>query len=156
MPELPTSPNLVELTQRVFDAVDRRAFTEALVPFAKDAVWESEVLETSFEGVPAIKDLMEHWSAAYAAFEIKAEDIHDFGQGVVLCVFMNRPTEGVGEPSLRFALVIVWTDGAIRRVIATEDPTAPVLRQNAWPRGASRAGDHAGADEPATPGAPRL
>jgi len=115
------SPDLVELTQEVFDAVDRQDFDGALSRFALDAVWESEGLEASFKGVEAIREFMLRWSAAYAAFELQAEDIHALGGDVVLCVFMNRPTGGVSEPSLRFALVIVWTEGLVRRVIGTED-----------------------------------
>ncbi len=121
MPEEPPPADLVALTQSVFDAMDRRDFDEALTPFAPDAIWESEVLETSFEGVAAIREFVANWSAAYDAFEVQAEDIHDFGQGVVLCAFINRPTARVREPSLGFALVVVWTDGLIRRVIGSED-----------------------------------
>jgi hypothetical protein len=121
MAEESTVPDLVELTQGVFDAADRRDFDAAVVPFAGDAVWESEVLETSFNGIAAIREFLERWSAAYDAFEVRTEDIHCFGNGVVLCVFMNRPLDDVGEPSLRFALVSVWADGVIRRVIGSED-----------------------------------
>lgn len=116
-----TNPNLVELTQRVFDELDRRDFDAAMIAFAPDAVWESEVLETSFTGTAAIREFLEHWSAAYDAFEVQAEDIDDLGNGIVLCVFMNRPLDGVGEPSLRFALISVWEDGVLRRVIGSED-----------------------------------
>ncbi len=121
MSEEPTAPDLVELTQSVFDALDRRDFDDALVLFARDAVWESEVLETSFKGVAAIREFVAHWFSAYDSFEVQAEDIHDCGHGVVLCVFMNRASDGVGEPNLRFALVVVWTDGVVGRVIGTED-----------------------------------
>ena len=116
-----TSVDLVELTQRVFDAADRRDFDAVMTLLAPDAVWESEVLETSFEGVAAIREFLERWSAAYDAFAVQTEHIHDFGSGIVLCVFMNRPPDGVGEPSLRFALVIVWAGGVVRRVIGSED-----------------------------------
>jgi ketosteroid isomerase-like protein len=116
-----TSADLVELTQRVFDAADRRDFDAAMSLLAPDAVWESEVLETSFDGLAAIREFLEHWSAAYDAFAVQTEHIHDVGSGVVLCVFMNRPLDGVSEPSLRFALVVVWADGVVRRVIGSED-----------------------------------
>ena len=117
------SPDLVEPTRRVFDAVDCGDFDDALESIAPDAVWTSEVLEMTFEGLPAIRGFLEQWSSAYEAFEVQAEDIVDLGNGVVLCVFMNRSSQqdGVSEPLLRFALVIVWATGAIRRVTGDED-----------------------------------
>jgi ketosteroid isomerase-like protein len=116
------TPDLVELTRRVFEAADRRDFDAVLASFAPDAVWDSQVLETSFAGVAAIRGFLERWSAAYDRFEVRAEDIVDFGHGVVLCVFMNKTPAagGEGEPSLRFALVIVWADGVVMRVIGSE------------------------------------
>ena len=115
--------DLVELTRQVFEAIDRRDFEVALEHFAPDAVWQSEVLETSFEGVAAIREFLERWSAVYEAFEVRTEDILDVGYGVVLCVFMNRsrPVEGLGEPRLRFALVIAWNQGVVERVVGHED-----------------------------------
>lgn len=123
MPEDFDSANLAELTQRVFDDLDRRDFDAAMIPFAPDAVWESNVLETSFEGTAAIREFFERWTAAYDAFEVQTEDIDDFGNGIILCVFMNRPRDDIGESSLRFALVSVWERGVIRRVVAGEDIT---------------------------------
>ncbi len=123
MAEDATTPDLVELTQRIFDAIDRRDFDAAMIAFAPDAVWESEVLEDSFNGTRQIRDFLERWSAVYDAFEVQTEDIDELGSGVVLCVFMNRPPGDAGEPSLRFALVGVWADRVLQRVIATEDVT---------------------------------
>jgi ketosteroid isomerase-like protein len=124
MPEGSVRPELVELTREVFDAADRGDVDGALASFAADAVWESQVLERSFEGVPAIKAFMERWLAAYAAFDVQAEDIEDLGGEVALCVFRNRPTDRIREPSLRFALVVVWAEGLVRRVIGSEDVPA--------------------------------
>jgi SnoaL-like domain len=121
MSEESTTPDLVELAQRIFDDADRRDFDGAMIPFAPDAVWESEVLETSFRGISAIREFLEHWSDAYDKFEVQTEDIEDLGNGIVLCVFMNRPLDAVGETTLRFALVSVWANGVLRRVIGSED-----------------------------------
>jgi hypothetical protein len=121
MPDESRVTELAVLTQSVFDAVDRRDFDAALSRFAIDAVWESEVLEASFEGPATIRAFMARWSAAYAAFELQAEDIHDFGAGIVLCVFMNRPRHDLSEPNLRFALIIEWHEGLVRRVVGSED-----------------------------------
>jgi len=121
MPGVYSSPDLAQLTRRAFDAVDRRDFDTALENFAADAVWESEVLETSFEGVGEIRTFLERWSLAYDAFEVQEQDISEFGGGVVLCEFVNRGGPDELEPPLLFALVIVWRDGEIATVIGSED-----------------------------------
>jgi len=123
MSEQASTPDLTELTQRIFDAVDRGDLDSALVAFAPDAVWDSQVLGASFEGHEAIRAFLERWTEVYEAFEVQTQDISDLGGGVVLCVFMNRsrPTEEAGEPSLRFAMVVVFVDGLVWRVKGSED-----------------------------------
>jgi ketosteroid isomerase-like protein len=123
MSEESASPDLVVLTQSVFDAVDRGDLDGAFGAFAPDAIWVSEVLETTFEGMPSIRRFIERWTSVYEAFDVQTEDILDVGNGVVLCVFMNRShdPDGAGEPTLRFALVILWADGAIQMVTGDED-----------------------------------
>ena len=116
-------PDLVGLTRSVFEALARHEFDAALELFREDAVWESQVLETRFEGLPAIRDFMERWFAAYAAFDTQAEDVRHVGNGIVLCLFTNesRPAGGDSEPRLRFALVIAWVDGLVHRIVGYED-----------------------------------
>jgi len=123
MSEEPEIPDLVELTRHVFDAADRRDFDAVGAAFAPDAVWESHVIEATFEGRAAIREFFERWWAAYDAFDVQAEDISEFGNGVVLCVFHNdsRAPDGEREPGLRFAMVILWSDGVVARVIGEED-----------------------------------
>jgi ketosteroid isomerase-like protein len=124
MSEHPAAPDLATLTRQVFDAVDRHDFDAALGFFAPDAIWESNVVEARFEGLAAIRDFLERWRGAYEAFELQTEDIREFGNGVVLCVFMNRsrPSEDEeSEPSLRFAMAIVWTEGLVSSVTGSED-----------------------------------
>ena len=123
MSEETANPDLVELTRRVFDDVDRGDLDSALSVFAQNATWVSEVLDTTFEGRPAITRFIERWTSVYEAFEIQTEDIRDCGNGVVLCVFMNRSRDpdSADEPTLRFALVILWSGGAVQMVTGDED-----------------------------------
>lgn len=116
-------PDLVGRTRRVFEALAGGDFDAVLEFFHADAVWESEVLETRFEGIAAIRDFFGRWSAAYASFETRAEDVRHVGNGIVLCVFTNesRPAGADVEPRLRFALVIAWVDGLVHRVVGYED-----------------------------------
>ena len=57
MPEDPTTPDLVELWSRFFEAVNRRDFDAMLGFFAPDAVWETEDTGAvgTFEGRAAIR-----------------------------------------------------------------------------------------------------
>ena len=110
-----------ELTRDIFDAVGRGDFDLAVALFRPDAVWESEVLEARFVGTDEIRAFMERWSLAYDGFEIEAQDITDYGSGVLLCQFMNRQGPDGDEPPLRFALTVVWRDGLVAHVLASED-----------------------------------
>ena len=59
MAEDSTTPDLVELTRRMFDAANRRDLDVTQKFFAPDAFWETVSLGTSFEGAAAIRDFLE-------------------------------------------------------------------------------------------------
>ncbi len=123
MSEESTAPDPVELTRRAVDAVVRRDFDGAVSLFAPDAVWISEVLETNFDGAAEIRVFLERWASAYEGFDVQAESIVEVGNGVVLCLLTNTrpPVDGVSEPGLRFALVLVWAEGLIQTATGNED-----------------------------------
>ena len=50
MPEESTTPDLVELTRRLLEAVNRRDFDAAMGFFATDAVWESVGMKDQLRG----------------------------------------------------------------------------------------------------------
>jgi ketosteroid isomerase-like protein len=83
MPEECTTPDLVELVHRMFEAFRSRDFDGVTSFYAPDAVWESVGLGTSFDGLAAIRRFPEDWRSRYEEYEIEPEEILDLGDGVV-------------------------------------------------------------------------
>jgi ketosteroid isomerase-like protein len=119
MSERSLSPDLVELTRRVFEAANRRDLDRAQSFFAAHAVWETVSLATTFEGVAAIRGFWEDWLGAYAEYELEPQEMLDLGNGVV---FAARPVGSVGSELVRHRpLVFVWIEGKVVRVTAYAD-----------------------------------
>jgi len=115
MPEDPTTPDLVELWSRFFEAVNRRDFDAMLGFFAPDAVWETEDTGAvgTFEGRAAIRGFWQDWWASYEELRVEQEEILDLGNGVTFSV-VNQKARLVGtstEIRHRNAVVTVWVDG---------------------------------------------
>jgi ketosteroid isomerase-like protein len=68
MSEESTTPDPVELTRSLSEAVNRCDLDAAMSLYAPDAVWESPPLGTRFEGLPAIRGFPEDWLSAYHEF----------------------------------------------------------------------------------------
>jgi ketosteroid isomerase-like protein len=114
MSEESTTPDLVELTQRMFEAANRRDFDAALEFYAPQAYWRGTVDDA--EGVPAIRDL---WVGYYSAFEelrVILDDVADLGNGVIF-VASRHTGRLVGGASLveGRAFVYEFTDGRVVR-----------------------------------------
>ena len=118
MPEESTTPDLVVLTRRWFEAANRRDVDAAASFYAPDAVHESVGMGASFEGVAAIREYLGDFVGAYDEFGVEAEEILDLGNGVVFAVLIQkaRLVGGSGEVRLRYAAVGVWADGLVVRV----------------------------------------
>ena len=125
MAEESTTPDLVELVRELTDAGFRRDFDAALSAFAPDAVWETHGLGTSFDGVAAIRGLIEDWRGSYEELEVEFEELLDMGNGITFGVMIQegRPTGSLGQVRVRerHASVSVWAEGKINRVINYTD-----------------------------------
>ena len=122
-----TTPDVVELTRRQFEAGSRRDLDAVLSFCAPDAVWEAISLGTSFEGVAAIHGFLEDWLGAYEEFEMEPEQILDLGNGVVFVVTLltGRPIGSPGSAlKRRRPLVFMWVEGLIARITAPESDIA--------------------------------
>lgn len=117
MSEQAATPDLVELTRRILDAADRAEFDEILRFYAPDAVWDTRGAG-SFEGVDAIRRLWEDYYGNYEQIRVLAEELVDFGSGVVLAVNRQqaRPLGSSGTVHTREAFLYEWEDGLIVRV----------------------------------------
>jgi ketosteroid isomerase-like protein len=119
MPEESTTPDLVELTGRVFQALSSRDIDAVMSFLAPDAVSESRGLGTSFEGQAAIRRFIEEWTGAYDQFDVQPEEIVDLGCGVTLAVFhlSGRLVGSTSPVEWRpVAAVGIWVDGMIERL----------------------------------------
>jgi len=123
MAEESTTPDLVELTRRVYDAVNRRDLDSLVGCYAPHAVFEVVALGTSFEGVGAIRGFMEDWFDAYEELEFDVEEILGLGNGVVVGVLVQRgrPAGSTGHVRYRIAQVTTWVEGVIVRVTGYQD-----------------------------------
>jgi ketosteroid isomerase-like protein len=117
MSEESTTPDLVELQRRGYEAVNRRDFDMATSIYAPDAVWDMRELGV-FEGRAAIRAFLEDWFAAYEDYHIDVEEILDLGNGVTFAVIVEnaRLVGGRGEVRVRQAQIGVWARGAAVRV----------------------------------------
>jgi ketosteroid isomerase-like protein len=126
MPEESTTPDLVELSQRLREALNRGNLDAAVALYAPDAVWDVSLLglEGVFEGREAIRGAWEDLRAPYDDLEVVAEEFRDLGSGVTFAVVLARgPLRG----STRFvenrtALVTTWANGLIERNTTYLDP----------------------------------
>jgi len=116
MAEEPTTPDLVELVNRVKEAANRRDFDAVESFYAPDAVLRAAEGGT-FEGAAAIRGLFEEMASPHEEFHAEAEEITDLGHGVTLGVIMvtGRPVGSIREVRFRFASVAIWTNGVIKQ-----------------------------------------
>jgi ketosteroid isomerase-like protein len=112
-----TTPDLVELGRRFFEAANRRDFDAMLSFFAPDAVWEGMGLRSTFEGVAAIRGFWQEWFGSYEDWEITPEQMLDLGNGVGFAVVRQtaRPVGSDGRVQTRMASVSEWLDAVIVR-----------------------------------------
>jgi ketosteroid isomerase-like protein len=117
-----TTHDPVELTRRIFEAVNRGDFDAMMSHFAPGAVWETTVLGT-FEGLAAIRGFQEDWSATYEELEFEPEEIVDLGNGVAFAIaHQSGRLVGVsGHVQMRYVLVAIWVDGMIERMWYYDD-----------------------------------
>jgi ketosteroid isomerase-like protein len=126
VPEESTTPDLVELSERFFDAANRRDLEARLSFFAPDAVWDLSAMGVgTFEGRAAIRRFLEDWRGGYEELRYTLEEVVDLGNGVVLAVTRQDalPAGGTGGEPLRemWIYVFVWVEGMVARVIPHGD-----------------------------------
>jgi ketosteroid isomerase-like protein len=135
-----TTPDLVELTRRLVEAVNRLDFDAAISFYAPDAVWDGRASGMTFEGRTAIRGFWEDATAAYEELEVQREETLDLGNGVVFGVegTSGRPIGSTGRVEFRFAIVAVWEEGLIVRGTGYDSIDEAVLPPNGLPRNGGR------------------
>jgi uncharacterized protein (TIGR02246 family) len=122
VPEKSTTPDLVELVRRQFEAGNRRDLDAVTSTFAPDAVFEGRALGDHFEGRAAIRSFIEDWFGAYEELEFGLEDVRDLGKGVVFAVVTQngRPVGSAGHVRQREGWVYVWVGGLVARLTISD------------------------------------
>jgi uncharacterized protein (TIGR02246 family) len=117
-----TTPDLVALMGRAFEAANRRDFDAVASSFAEDATFGGRALGDHFEGRAAIRSFVEDWFGTYEELEFGLEEVRDLGNGVVFAVVVQngRPTGSAGHLRQREGWVFVWVRGLIARLTIYE------------------------------------
>jgi ketosteroid isomerase-like protein len=111
MSEESTTPDLVELTRRLYETADVGDFDAMMRFFAPDAVWDmpEEGIET-LKGAAAVRRFVEDWQGSYEEYQVEVEDVLNLGNGVTFAVSIQkgRPTGSSGDVQIRFAAAHAW------------------------------------------------
>ena len=126
MSEESTTPDLAEIRRRVFQAASRRDVDEVLRhwPLAPDAIWDDSALGLgTYEGLAAIRQHLEEWYSSYDEFEMVGEELRYLCTGVTFSVDFQkgRPAGSTGYVELRYAAVMEWVEGRIKRFTTYTD-----------------------------------
>jgi ketosteroid isomerase-like protein len=119
-----TTPDLVELTRRQFEAANRRDMDAVMRGCTPDCVYDTSPDGMGlYEGPAAIRAFLSGWWDAFEELALEPEDVFDLGYGIVLSVVcqMGRPANSTGRLQRREAYVVDWVEEMIRRVTVYTD-----------------------------------
>jgi ketosteroid isomerase-like protein len=124
MSEESTAPDVVELTRRQLDAVNRRDMEAVMSLVSPDGVYDISPGGLGvFEGPVAIRGFITEWWGAFDPDTFEPEEVLDFGRGVVFAVVRQdaRPAGSAYHVRQREAYVLEWVGGMIRRATVYAD-----------------------------------
>jgi uncharacterized protein (TIGR02246 family) len=122
MSEESTTPDLVELIGRAFEAANRRDLDAVAASFAEDATFDGRGTPEHHAGRAAIRSMIEEWFGAYEELEFGLEEVRDLGNGVVFAVVVQngRLAGSAGHLRQREGWVFVWVRGLVARLMTSE------------------------------------
>jgi ketosteroid isomerase-like protein len=124
MPDESTNPDLVEITRRASQAASHRDLDTLMTFYASDAVLDfSDSGMGTYEGVDAIRALIEDWVSIYESYETTTEQILCLGENVSFPINnqMARLPGGGESVRLHDAYVFLFENGLIVRHTAYRD-----------------------------------
>ena len=119
MSEESTTPDLVELTRRLFETASRRDIDANMHFHAADALWDlSDAGFGIFRGGAAIRVFLEDWFTSYESYQNDVEEVIDLGGGVVFLAGHDtgRLVGSDGNIEQRRGWIVRWVDGKVVRV----------------------------------------
>jgi ketosteroid isomerase-like protein len=125
MSEESTTPDLVERTRAIFEAMDRDWDIDALeANWAPDIVWDMSVsVLGTLHGRAAVREFLESWRATWEEHHHHIEEIRDYGYGVVFIALLEdgRPVGSEGRVQAQNVMVREWVDGKTVRITSYTD-----------------------------------
>lgn len=121
MAEEPTTPDLVELRRRAYEAGNQRDFDAMMSVFGPDSVCETQL--GTFQGTAAIRGFFEGWIGTYEDYEVELDEVVDLGNGVGFARVRQsgRPAGVDGHVQMSYGVVGVWVGGMIERFTSYMD-----------------------------------
>ncbi len=120
MSDEPATPDLVELTRRVFEAMNRRDMDAVVSRCLPDCVYDPSPTGQVgvFEGPAAIRGFVEDWSGAFEELRFDFDEVRDLGGEVVLAVVRQvaRPAGSTRYVRAHEAYVCQWVGDKTARV----------------------------------------
>jgi ketosteroid isomerase-like protein len=114
----------VELTRRVYAFLNDRDFDSVVAMFAPASVWDVSDWGLGIHtGLPAIRRFLKNWFGSMDDYEVRVEELHDLGNGVVRAAVeqLARPAGSRSLLRVRSAPVFVWVAGRISQVTLYRD-----------------------------------
>jgi ketosteroid isomerase-like protein len=114
----------LELTLRSFEAADSGDYDRMISFYGPDSVFDMADWGLGVHtGLVAIRTFFEAWIGAFEEFEMKLEEMHDLGGGVVFAVARQSARQARSRSllELQHAAIAVWADGVAVRVTNYRD-----------------------------------
>lgn len=124
MPEESRTPDLVELSHRLVEAMNRHDPDAVLDFFAPVAVWVG--IYQRLEGAAAIRRFLLEWWGTFDDLSTTLEGVQEVSGGAVLAVFRQhgRPRGSSVAVDESGALIAEWVDGKVVRVKTIDEARA--------------------------------
>jgi ketosteroid isomerase-like protein len=115
-----TTPDLVELVRKQFEALNRRDLDGVMSSVAEDGVLDGRA--DLIEGRAAIRGFLDEWFGAYEELDYELEEVSHLGGGVVFAVVVQngRLVGSAGHLRQREGWVFVWVRDLIARLTTSE------------------------------------
>jgi ketosteroid isomerase-like protein len=120
----PTATGVLELTRRVYAALNERHFDAVTALFGENAVWDVSRWGLGVHvGTEAIRRFMGDWFESLEEYEVQVHEMLDLGNGVVYAEVLQvaRRTESRDHLRLRSAPVYQWAGRRIARLTLYPD-----------------------------------
>jgi hypothetical protein len=119
-----TKPDLAVRTRRARETADAADFDGMMSHLGSHPIWDMSFLGLGvYRGVTAVRRFFEDWRGAYEEHATEPEEIVEASDGVTFAAFLQKgtPVGSVGQVTIRYAAVVLWTRALVRRVTIYTD-----------------------------------